>query len=126
MSKQTIKFMVVDDSEVIREKITGVLGQEFEIVGTAKNGAEAVEQFKELKPAILTMDITMPIMDGIETIEAILAIDDSVRILVVSALADKATLIRAMSLGAYGFLCKPFTDYELEDAVEHLIEDILV
>lgn len=104
MSNQKIKFMVVDDSEVIREKISGVLGQDFEIVGTAKNGAEAVEQFKELKPAILTMDITMPIMDGIETIEAILAIDDSVRILVVSALADKATLIKAMSLGAYGFV----------------------
>lgn len=124
MSNGKIKFMVVDDSEVIREKISGVLDQDFEIVGTAKNGVEAVEQFKQLKPAILTMDITMPIMDGIETIEAILAIDDSVRILVVSALADKATLIRAMALGAYGFVCKPFTDYELEDAIEHLIEDI--
>ena len=126
MSNEKIKFMVVDDSEVIREKIGGVLSQDFELVGSAKNGAEAVEQFQQLKPAIMTMDITMPIMDGIETIEAILAIDDSVRILVISALADKATLIKAMSLGAYGFVCKPFTDYELEDAVEHLIEDILV
>ena len=124
MSNEKIKFMVVDDSEVIREKISGVLDQNFEIVGTAKNGAEAVEQFQQLQPRILTMDITMPIMDGIETIEAILAIDDSVRILVVSALADKATLIRAMALGAYGFVCKPFSDYELEDAIEHLIEDI--
>ena len=126
MSNEKIKFMVVDDSEVIREKIGGVLSQDFELVGSAKNGAEAVEQFQQLKPAIMTMDITMPIMDGIQTIEAILAIDDSVRILVISALADKATLIKAMSLGAYGFVCKPFTDYELEDAVEHLIEDILV
>lgn len=126
MSNEKIKFMVVDDSEVIREKIGGVLSQDFELVGSAKNGAEAVEQFQQLQPSIMTMDITMPIMDGIETIEAILAIDDSVRILVISALADKATLIKAMSLGAYGFVCKPFTDYELEDAVEHLIEDILV
>ena len=126
MSNEKIKFMVVDDSEVIREKIGGVLSQDFELVGSAKNGAEAVEQFQQLQPSIMTMDITMPIMDGIQTIEAILAIDDSVRILVISALADKATLIKAMSLGAYGFVCKPFTDYELEDAVEHLIEDILV
>ena len=112
MSNEKIKFMVVDDSEVIREKIGGVLSQDFELVGSAKNGAEAVEQFQQLQPSIMTMDITMPIMDGIQTIEAILAIDDSVRILVISALADKATLIKAMSLGAYGFVCKPFTDYE--------------
>ncbi len=120
-----MKFMVVDDSEVIREKISDVLGEEFEIVGTAKNGLEAVEQFKALRPKVMTMDITMPIMDGIETIQEILQIDDTTRILVVSALADKPTLIKAMALGAYGFLCKPFTDYELADAVEELIEDLV-
>ena len=125
MVNQKFKFMVVDDSEVIREKISAVLGEDFELVGTAKNGYEAVEQFKELKPVVMTLDITMPIMDGIETIQKILEIDDSVRILVVSALADKPTLIKAMSLGAYGFLCKPFTDYELADAVEELIEDLV-
>lgn len=121
-----MKFMVVDDSEVIREKINNVLNAEdFEIVGSAQNGLEAVEQFKDLQPRVVTMDITMPKMDGLETIEAMMKIDDSVRILVVSALSDKATLIKAMSLGAYGFLCKPFTDIDLAEAVEELIEDIV-
>jgi len=121
-----MKFMVVDDSDIIRTKIQNVLDTEsFEIVGTAKNGIEAVAQFKELKPRVITMDITMPFMDGIETIKEIVALDDEVRILVVSALADKATLIKAMHLGAYGFLCKPFTDIDLADAVEELIEDIV-
>ena len=118
--------MVVDDSDIIRTKIQNVLDEEsFEIVGTATNGLEAVQQFKELQPKVVTMDITMPFMDGIETIEKIIEIDDEVRILVVSALSDKATLIKAMHLGAYGFLCKPFTDLELAEAVDELIEDIV-
>ena len=118
--------MVVDDSDIIRTKIQNVLDEEsFEIVGTAKNGLEAIQQFKELKPKVITMDITMPFMDGIETIEQIVKLDDDVRILVVSALSDKATLIKAMHLGAYGFLCKPFSDLELAEAVEELIEDIV-
>lgn len=120
-----MKFMVVDDSDIIRTKISAVLSEDFEVVGTAQNGQDAVAQFKELKPAVMTLDITMPIMDGIETITEILKIDDQVRILVVSALADKATLIKAMSLGAYGFLCKPFTDIDLADAIEELIEDLV-
>ena len=121
-----MKFMVVDDSMVIREKIQNVLKDEdFEIVGTAQNGVEAVEQFKALKPRVMTLDITMPLMDGIETIKEIIALDTDVRILVVSALADKSTLIQAMHLGAYGFLCKPFRDIELIEAIEELIEDIV-
>lgn len=119
-----MKFMIVDDSDIIRTKISNVLGEEFEVVGTAQNGQDALEQFRDLKPTVITMDITMPIMDGIETIKAILDEDDTVRILVVSALADKATLIKAMTLGAYGFLCKPFTDDDLIEAVEELIEDL--
>ena len=120
-----MKFMVVDDSDVIRTKIRNALSNDFELVGTAANGLEAVEQFKEFKPDIITLDITMPLMDGIETIQALIDIDDSARILVVSALADKATLIKAMTLGAYGFLCKPFTDLDLADAVEELIEGLV-
>lgn len=121
-----MKLMVVDDSMVIREKIAQVLEHEdFEIVGNAKNGIEAVEQYGSLKPDVMTLDITMPLMDGLETIKAIMEIDDSVRILVISALADKATLINAMKYGAYGFLCKPFTELTLTEALEELVEDLV-
>ncbi len=120
-----MKLMIVDDSMVIREKIEQILEhEEFEIVGTAKNGVEAVQQYQELKPEVMTLDITMPLMDGLETIKAIMDIDDSVRILVISALADKATLINAMKYGAYGFLCKPFNDLDLAEALEELVEDL--
>ena len=121
-----MKFMVVDDSEVIRMKINNVLATEdFEVVGTAKNGVEAVEQFQEMMPQAMTLDITMPLMDGIETIQKLMGINPDVRILVVSALADKATLIKAMTLGATGFLCKPFSDNDLAEAIQELIEDII-
>lgn len=121
-----MKFMVVDDSDVIRTKIRNVLDTErYEIVGSAENGLEAVKQFVELRPKLITLDITMPVMDGIQTITEIIKIDPEVRILVVSALADKPTLIKAMKLGAYGFLCKPFSDLDLADAVEELIEDLV-
>ncbi len=120
-----MRIMVVDDSNVIRNKIERCLGEtEFEFVGSAKNGLEAVEQFKLLRPQMLTMDITMPEMDGIETIKAVMAIDDSVRILVVSALADKATAIEALKQGAHGFLCKPFSDLDMAEALEELMEDL--
>lgn len=121
-----MRIMVVDDSEIIRLKISEVLASEnFEIVGKAKDGLDALEQFKLLRPDVMTLDITMPMMDGIETIKKIVEIDDKVRILVVSALADKATLLRAMSLGAYGFLCKPFNEITLTEAIEELIEDLV-
>ena len=118
--------MVVDDSDVIRTKIQNVLSKEdFEIVGTAADGLEAVEQFTKLRPRVMTLDLTMPKFDGIQAITEIMKVDPDVRLLVVSALADKATLIKAMHLGAYGFLCKPFTDNDLAEAVEELIEDIV-
>ena len=121
-----MKFMVVDDSEIIRMKIGQVLqGEDFNVVGTANNGIEAVKQFQEFMPVALTLDITMPLMDGIETIKRLIEINPEVRILVVSALADKVTLIHAMKLGASGFLCKPFTDNQLADSVHELIEGLI-
>ena len=120
-----MKFMVVDDSNVIRTIIQDALKtRDFEIVGEAENGVEAVIQFERHKPQVMTLDITMPLMDGIETIRKIMAIDPDVRILVISALSDKKTLLDAIKLGASGFLCKPFDRADLIEAVEELIEDL--
>jgi two-component system chemotaxis response regulator CheY len=71
------------------------------------------------------MDVTMPNKDGIATIQVMIEIDSQVRILVVSALNDKLTALSALRLGAYGFLTKPFTTYQLIDAVEELISDLV-
>lgn len=118
------KLMVVDDSNIIRNRIQRAYNNEkFMLVATASNGADAVEKFQLHKPDVVTMDLTMPHMDGLECIEKIVSIDEDVRILVVSALSDKATGIQALSLGASGFLCKPFSDEELVIALDELMDD---
>lgn len=118
-----IKLLIVDDSNIIRRKIErGVNIPALSVVGTAANGVEAVALFKRHKPQVVTMDLTMPEMDGLEAVSALLAIDPDAHILVVSALADKTTAIEAIRRGARGFICKPFTEKELNDALIELLE----
>lgn len=118
------KLMVVDDSNIIRNKIKRSYNDDqFELVGTASSGVEAVRLFSKLMPDAVTMDLTMPGMDGIACIERITDINPAVRILVVSALSDKATGIEALEKGAQGFLLKPFTEEQLEAALNELMEN---
>lgn len=121
-----MKLLIVDDSSLIRNRIARLLGAGVlpasEIAGMARNGTEAVRAFRQHRPDLVTMDLTMPEMNGIECIEALVKIDPSVRILVVSALSDKATAITALKKGAQGFLYKPFTDEQLAAALAELAE----
>ena len=120
--KRTLKLMIVDDSNIMRRRIErSQQFQALELVGTAGNGLEALELFKKTDPDVVTMDITMPKMDGIECIARLVAMKPAVRILVVSALADKATAVEAMERGANGFLNKPFTDRQLNEAIAELV-----
>ena len=95
--------------------------RQLEVVGSASNGLDALELFCKTDPDVVTMDITMPHMDGIECVERIVAIKPNILILVISALADKATAVEAMEKGANGFLNKPFSDRQLNDALEELL-----
>jgi two-component system chemotaxis response regulator CheY len=120
--KRTLKLMIVDDSNIMRRRIErSQQFEQLELVGTAGNGLEALELFKKTDPDVVTMDITMPKMDGIECIARLVAMKPAVRILVVSALADKATAVEAMERGANGFLNKPFTDRQLNEAIAELV-----
>jgi two-component system chemotaxis response regulator CheY len=115
--------MVVDDSNVIRrriERVQDLPGIQF--VGAARNGREALEMHARLHPTIVTMDLTMPEMDGGECVARLVERDPQILILVISALADKLTAIEALEKGARGFLCKPFTDRQLNNALLKLIE----
>lgn len=116
-----MRLMIVDDSNMIRSRISRVVQggglKNVAVVGLAKNGLEAVRIAKVARPDVVTMDLTMPEMDGIECITALLKLDPTVNILVVSALSDKSTAIAALKLGARGFVAKPFTDEELQLAL---------
>ena len=116
------RLLIVDDSNIMRRRIErSQQFDELEVVGAASNGVEAIELFRRTDPDLVTMDLTMPQMDGIECIEQIVRLKPTVRILVISALADKATAVDAMEKGANGFLNKPFTDRQLNEAIAELM-----
>jgi two-component system chemotaxis response regulator CheY len=121
-----MKLLVVDDSNVVRSRIArivqrGALGP-VTIVGMARNGQEALRAAKQAAPDLVTMDLTMPGMDGLACIPELLAIRPRANILVISALTDKSTAIKALRLGARGFLPKPFDDDALQLALLSLLE----
>lgn len=121
-ARRTVRLLIVDDSNIVRRRIER--SQQFddlEVVGTAADGIAALELARKTDPDLVTMDLTMPQMDGIECIARLVQMKPEVRILVISALADKATAVEAMERGANGFLNKPFTDRQLNDAIAELI-----
>ena len=116
--------MIVDDSSVIRNRIARLIADtrlsDIEIAGMAGDGIRALEVAREHRPDLVTMDLTMPHMDGEACIEGLVKILPEVRILVVSALADRNTALRAITKGAHGFMLKPFRDEELLKALLEL------
>lgn len=118
-----VRLMIVDDSNVIRSRIARVAGADrlnAQIVGLARNGVEAVRLCAQHQPDLVTLDLTMPEMDGIDCVEELVRIKPDIRVLVVSALSDKATALEAIKRGANGFLFKPFTDDQLVHALKEL------
>ena len=118
-----MKLMIVDDSLVIRRKIErcACFDDDIEIV-MAANGEEAITLFKQERPHIVTMDLTMPKIDGAECVKQLMLMSPEVHILVISALSDQATALQAIKNGAQGFLKKPFTEAALNDALADLLE----
>ena len=113
------RVLITDDSIVMRKMINEILdGNGYEIVGEAKNGSEAFEMYKELKPDLVTMDIVMPKEDGLETLKKIMQFDPTARIIIVSGLHQKALLFEAMETGARDYVIKPFEKNELLDVVK--------
>ena len=117
-----VRLLIVDDSNIMRRRIER--SQQFAeivVVGTASSGVQALDLARRTDPDLVTMDLTMPQMDGIECIGRLIEFKPAMRILVISALTDKATAVQAMEQGANGFLHKPFTDRQLNDAIAELI-----
>lgn len=117
------KLLVVDDSMIIRNKISRLPEDKgYQVVANAHNGRDALEKYAEHQPDIVTLDLTMPEMDGLETIPKLVEMNPNVLILVVSALSDRATGLEALELGASGFVTKPFTSEELLKALDRMVK----
>lgn len=113
------KILVVDDAAFMRMMIKDILSKNgLDVVGEAADGAQAVEKYQELKPDLVTMDITMPEVDGIEALKRIRAIDSGARVIVCSAMGQQAMVIDAIQAGAKDFIVKPFQADRVIEAVQ--------
>jgi len=112
-------ILLVDDISFVRKVEKNTLEKEgHQIIGDAKDGEEAIELYKKLKPDLVIMDITMPKVNGIEALDKILQVDPAARVIMCSALAHERVLYQAIKLGAKDYLVKPYTKEQLIKAVE--------
>jgi two-component system chemotaxis response regulator CheY len=114
--------LVVDDAIFMRTMIADILESAgFEIVGEASSGVEAVERYKELEPDLVTMDIVMPDMGGIDAVREIMKVDPNARILIVSAMGQQGLVVEAIQAGARDFVVKPFQPSRVVEAVQRVL-----
>lgn len=115
-------LLIVDDSSIIRKAISLYLEDfDLEVVGTANNGATALKLFKELNPDFVTLDISMPGIDGFQVLKDMIKFDETAKIIVITALADKSTGIKALKLGAINYLIKPFSPEKLKKLFKRIV-----
>jgi two-component system chemotaxis response regulator CheY len=110
--------MIVDDNAFMRSTIKGVLTQAgFDIAAEASDGAEAVNTYSSAQPDLVTMDITMPNMDGVEALKELLKQDPGAKVVMVSAMGQESLVVEAVTAGAVDFVVKPFEPERVVDAI---------
>ncbi|MDD6658197.1 MAG: response regulator [Lachnospiraceae bacterium] len=115
------KILIVDDSRTSRKVLRGILEEGgHEIVDEAANGQEGVQKFQACKPDIVTMDITMPVLDGMEALKMIKALKPDMKVVMVTAAGQKNKMIDCIKLGANEFLTKPFDKEEIISVINKL------
>jgi two-component system chemotaxis response regulator CheY len=116
------KILIVDDAAFMRMMIKNILIKEgYDVVGEAENGAQAVEKYKELSPDLVTMDITMPEMDGISAVKEIMKINKGAKVVMCSAMGQQAMVIDAIQAGAKDFIVKPFQPDRVIEAISKVL-----
>lgn len=115
--------LVVDDSSFMRKYIKHILTQNhYNVIGEASNGEEAIEKYIELKPNVITMDIAMDKINGIEASRRILELDKNANIIIVSSLSQKSIIIRLLESGVKDFVVKPIKEEILLKSLEYILK----
>ncbi len=114
--------LVVDDAAFMRMMIRDILAKEGYVIHEAVNGRDAVEKYDEIRPDLVTMDITMPEMDGIEALRSIRERDPNARVLMVSAMGQQKMIVEALEAGALDFLVKPFQPTKVLETVKKCLQ----
>ncbi|BDU49503.1 response regulator [Haliovirga abyssi] len=117
------KVLIVDDMLFMRVTLKKMLEEVgFEVVAEAENGEDGIAKYKKFLPDIVTLDITMPEMNGIEALEEIKKINPDVKVVMISAMGQQPNVIKAVKLGAKGFIVKPFKIEKIKEAMLPLME----
>jgi two-component system chemotaxis response regulator CheY len=112
------RVLVVDDAAFMRKMLGDALSKGgHEVVGEAGNGVEAIDRFRDLKPDVTTLDITMPEKDGLAALKEILTLDPAARVVMCSALGQESKVLEAIKAGAKDFVVKPFQPDRVVDAI---------
>ena len=115
------KILIVDDSRTSRKMLRNILESNgHEIIDEAVNGQEGVQKFQALKPDVVTLDITMPVVDGVEALKMIKALDPESKVVMVTAAGQKNKMIACIKAGANEFLTKPFEQQEIVDVINKM------
>ncbi len=116
------RVLVVDDAAFMRKMVSDALsGGGHEIVGEAGNGIEAISQYQELRPDVITLDITMPEKDGLAALKEIMALDPSAKVVMCSALGQESKVLEAVKSGAKDFVVKPFQPDRVLSAINKAV-----
>ena len=116
------KILIVDDAAFMRMMLKDILTKSgFEVCGEADNGVEAIQQYKNLKPDLVTLDITMPQKDGLEALKEIRNIDKDAKVIMCSAMGQQGMVLEAIQNGAIDFIVKPFKVERVLEAISKVI-----
>ena len=120
---EKVTFVITDDAIFMRTLLRKIIEQvdEYEVVSEASNGREAIEAAKKYQPGILTLDITMPEMDGIQAVKKILKVSPGTRIIMVSAMGQQNMVIEAIKQGAKDFVVKPFDKSRVYQSISNVL-----
>lgn len=116
-------ILVVDDAAFMRMMIRDILEREGYVIQEAVNGRDAIEKYRESNPDLVTLDITMPEMDGVEALREIRRLDPAARVLMVSAMGQQKMIVDALESGATDFLVKPFQPTKVLETVKKCLQD---
>ncbi len=117
-------ILLIDDSAMSRKKLKKILLEgNHTIVGEAEDGLEGLEKYEELTPDVVTLDVTMPKMDGLECLKEILRINEDANVVMISALGKGDTMLEALNLGAINYITKPFETDQVLDAIREAMDE---
>lgn len=116
-------ILIVDDSSMSRNKLKKILiNGNHTVIGEAQDGKEGLDKYKELAPDLVTLDVTMPNMDGITCLQEILSHNENAKVVMISALGKGDTMLEALNLGASNYITKPFEEDSVLEAISDALE----